>query len=942
MIYKFKAFFLSLTIVSMMMFSVYGTTIVYADDGTSTGSTETNVHATSTEESAATSDSVDETAQPEESVTPEATAQPEDQVVVTEETPQPEEAVSTETTTAPTEEVVVTEASPEPTLEQLPENTTVTVINSDGETQPLASQESADAITSATDPMWCPVGQTPGSVDCTPSFPSFTELLTFLQANQGNAAYQQAGTIYIEQGAYAGGESSIDFNNYAFTDFKNYDLKLQGGWNPSDNSTTSTSQFNAPIIVGSSLNPWVGSLTFNGLVISGVTNQAGLTAYSEGDITVSNVEVTNSQAGTELTAGGNVNVENSKFNNNKKGGAVLTGADVAVANSSFNNNSSGSKNSLTGFGLQVVSTGAVSLASVEANNNQLFGANVQAVENVNISNGFFNCNKVTTYHPCLGLGTGAVAGGYGLKVFTTGNIALNQVEAVDNYLYGASLEGANVNISTGLFSNNGSGADNNPVGYGLKIVSSKSVNLNSITSNKNQLYGADIQASGQVSILTGFFSGQQAYTFNPCTGDANYYGYGLKVVSLSDITIDGVTANSNNLWGASLDGLNVNIYNSKFNNNVTQSVVFIDDTGLLVNSLGSVYLFNVEAKENRLIGANITAVGNVSINSSTFSSNKGMTCTNAWCYHITYTGYGLKVVTSDSIFLGDVTANDNNLFGANLTGSSVTIFDSTFNNNGSGDSKDPTGKGLEVVSTGDVTLMNVNASYNELFGANIQSGGNVTVAASIFNGNKSYTYSCKGSTGQGYGIKVVTPGSINLVPGGANGSGNTASDNGAEGAILDGNNVTVVNSSFTGNGATGLTITANIAVLSNVTASNNGVDGAKVCANVVSATNNTFENNNRYGLNVGAPQIVENNNTYLGNGTAGLFANPTCIINSGNSNGNGNSNVNTDPIHTDPIHTDSSNGHGNDLHGHQFGNSYHGGSSDKSCHSVSSVKHSKR
>ena len=203
--------------------------------------------------------------------------------------------------------------------------------------------------------------------------------------------------------------------------------------------------------------------------------------------------------------------------------------------------------------------------------------------------------------------------------------------------------------------------------------------------------------------------------------------------------------------------------------------------------------------------------------------------------------------------------------------------------------KDPTGKGLEVVSTGDVMLSNVSASNNELFGANIQTDdGTVTINNSVFSGNASYTSgTCGSNASQGYGLKVVTLGNINLVPG-ANGVGVTASDNGAEGAILEGNNVVVVNSSFMENGATGLTITSTIATLSNVTASNNGIDGAKVCADVVSAIGNTFENNNRYGLNVGSPQFADIGNTYTGNGTAGLFSNPTCVVDNGNNNNNNN------------------------------------------------------
>ena len=63
--------------------------------------------------------------------------------------------------------------------------------------------------------------------------------------------------------------------------------------------------------------------------------------------------------------------------------------------------------------------------------------------------------------------------GVWIHVFTSGgSIEINKVEANDNYLYGANLEGAGVDISPSVSSsNNGSGIDNKPVGYGLKVVS---------------------------------------------------------------------------------------------------------------------------------------------------------------------------------------------------------------------------------------------------------------------------------------------------------------------------------------------------------------------------------------------------------------------------------------------------------------------------------------
>jgi len=1160
---SFKSFFLSLTVTAMLFYSVVGTTTVYADDGTGTEPTGTETPAPPPEEEQPT-DTGTETDQPVDETADEEADQPVDEAAV-EETDQPVDEAAVEETDQPVvDEAAVVEADQpveevtvETILEQLPEDTTLTVLDSEGEALPLASQETADAIESAYDPIWCPAGQdpTPGENGCTESYSSFDELLTFLQANEGDSAYQTAGTIYIQQDAYLGGESEIDFNDYNFTSLNNYDLTLQGGWDTTWVSTDetpfpdyTTTTFNVPIIIGSSSNPWVGSLTINNISISGVSNQTGLTLYSDSFIELNKVEVTNSRSGANLDAGGNVTVNDSKFNENKKGGATirsggdyvsinysefnnngsnktdgyglkiessgevalrsmsaslneifganvtaggpvyidqsvfsgnvsysyncgsktakggyglkvvsqgnitvnygtvagngieandnyefgaylegvnvsvgystfnnngyglkvishategtsdavslqyvtandnklfganisaelgvrisnsffdgnksytysckgnsysgyglqvttngsialasvsasennlfgahLEGANIGIGDSLFNYNGSGTSKSITGSGLEIISTDSVSLSSVEANYNQKFGANILAVNSVSIANGKFNGNTVYS--------KGSIAGGgYGLNVVTTGTISLSTVKANDNYLYGANLDGFTILLDDGYFENNGSGDESNAVGYGLKVVSDETVSISNIHANENQLFGTDVQAGGYVTITNGYFSGHQAYTFNPCTGATDYYGYGLTVVSTGgDIALENVTANVNNLWGASLDGLNINVSNSKFNNNVTQSVVFIDDTGLLINSRGSlVSLFNVEAKENRLIGADIKATGVVFINDSDFSDNQGVTCSDGSCNDATYHGYGLKVVTLGSIFVGNVTANNNNLFGAHFEGASVSITNSTFDYNGSDDSKNPTGKGLEVISTGGTSLTNVSASYNELFGADIQDDGNVTITASLFNGNKYYTYSCKGSSqGGGYGLKVVAQGDI-LLTSDENGVGNTANDNGAEGAILENDaTITVIDSTFNNNGTTGLTITGNIVVLTNVTALDNGVDGAKICANDVTVTGSTFNDNGRYGLNVGAPVFSESGNTYLTNGSTGLFYNPSCATNTGGGNNNGGHGFPKPKGNWNHYTPKSGSG---SVHG----SSYHGGSCNKSAHS---------
>ncbi|MDL1910041.1 hypothetical protein FBQ81_05005, partial [Chloroflexi bacterium CFX6] len=384
----------------------------------------------------------------------------------------------------------------------MPENTTVTVLNAEGEALPLVSQESADAIASAYDPIWCPAGQvpTPGENGCTQSFSSFDELLTFLQANEGDAAYQQNGTIYIQQGAYMGGETSIDFNDYAFTQFNTYDLTLQGGWDTTydpdvDGAPTFTTgtQFNVPIIIGSSTNLWAGSLTINDISISGVSSQAGLTLYTQGNIELNDVSVTDSQSGAYLDAGGFVAIEDSNFSANKEGGAdIIANGHVNILDSNFDNN--GSKRT-DGYGVRIQSGDEVNLSNMSASFNEIFGANVTAEGPVYIDASLFNSNLSIQY--------GTITDGYGLSVVSQGDITVDQgavpdegIEANGNYFFGAYLAGVNVYVAQSAFNDNGSGNVENPIGRGLEVVSTGTVTLISLEANNNQLFGANVEVKG--------------------------------------------------------------------------------------------------------------------------------------------------------------------------------------------------------------------------------------------------------------------------------------------------------------------------------------------------------------------------------------------------------------------------------------------------------------
>jgi hypothetical protein len=561
---KVRAFLLSLTILAVLFFSAVGTTVAYADGGPTP----------------------DEPPPPTEEVTP----------PVQEETPAKKKKKKT---------------PQPPLLNTIPDNTVVTIINPRGRPVPLASVEAAEAI-EGSDPIWCPEGQapTPGANGCTQSFNSFTSLLTFLA---GNLTYSGAGTIFVQQGAYPSGESTINFNNFNLSNISSSNLTITGGWNTATGQVNSTSTLNnVSIIIGSSGNPWGGALTLNNLTITNPA-QTGINLNAQGNINLNNISVTNSTngAGAELTSGANVTIQNSLFERNKTAGAIIRAVGgVAVGNSSFNNPA--------------------------------------------------NARRQIT---------------------------------------------------------------------GLDIISGGDVTLFQVLANGNRQAGATINATGRVSIAQSEFSGTKSMM------GTEFLGYGLTVVSQNAIDLDTVTANDNFLWGAMLTAAgNVNIANSIFNANTTESPGFIDDTGLIVDSGGSVSIFNSHADDNRLIGATIKAVGDVTISNSTFSSNNGIIVDAAG--NPTFYGYGLNVVTQGNISLNGVTASGNTLFGAHLqAGQDVTVANSDFSNNTTGSTSAVLGRGLEIVAGGNVFLDNVTLNNNQTFGANIQAGADVFLNAVTASGN---------------------------------------------------------------------------------------------------------------------------------------------------------------------------------------------------------------
>jgi hypothetical protein len=707
---------LSLAIIMVLIFSAVRPKPAYADDNTppavpTAQATEASQPAdgtdgTSTEE-ATSPPPTEEGAPLAGGATP---TEPAQDPAATEETP-PVAVESTPTEPAPTEETAPaavestpTEAVQDPAatevpataeaaqgpatqtapvadiLSAVPENTDVTVLDANGEAQPLATQEAADAIATS-DPIWCPGSQapTPGQNNCTQSFSSFDALLTFLS---GNSAVQGPGTIYVQQGAYQGNDPNraVDLNSpaYDLSNINKSDLTVTGGWNPATNTvdtTTPTTFSGYSILIGSSTNPWGGTLTINNISITfpGVPDlndsTNGLTLYATGDVNLSNVNVTAAPGiGAEVHAGRDANIRNSNFQQNVRDGALVrAGRDANVANSSFVNPFL-DRDRWQAVGLDIQSGASTSLFGVIANMNREAGVNIIAGEPVSIDSSVFSSNMYRWTENGQDM-----FGGYGLQVTTTGatsDIALSNITANNNFLWGAKLNaGGNIAIADSTFNANSTDQPGFIDDTGLFITGGQDVALDNVTANENRLYGAQIDVNGTVSVNNSNFNNNVGVT--TINGVTNYYGTGLQVNTLSDIFINNTNANGNSLFGGQLNGGGgVSITGGSFSNTSTTVANALLGKGLEIVSGGDTSLLNVVLNGNQTVGADIQAQGNAYLDTLTVTNN----------------GTDGVVVQAACVYLNGGQYSGNGQYGLNLGSSALDILGpAVFSGNVSGD-----------------------------------------------------------------------------------------------------------------------------------------------------------------------------------------------------------------------------------------------------------------
>lgn len=381
-------------------------------------------------------------------------------------------------------------------LDQLPENSTLIVLDENGNVEPLVTEEAANAIITG-DPMWCPDGATPNSDpngDCTISHSSFDNLIADLTTNSN--IYYGSGTIYISYDytvASSGGDTGDIIFDYGSVSLTN--LTLQGGWDFSNDTV-------------------IGSTTINGANGLGFWDWGGY--GTPGNLTLRDI---NLNGGTGLYIGGssdsptaNILLENVNVSNTDFGAVVLTLGNIQIVDSTFNDN--------IREGLRAESAGDITLSDIQVSNNSsgAYLDNTHGVGDINVTGtNTFNNN------------TDGVGNGYGLIGYSSGEINLNNITASNNAQFGAFLES---NSGSGNIVFTGNNSYNNNGWGGINAVSGGDILLENVTATNNNGSGLGLGTNtGDITITCGLINGN--------------IGDGIGADLTGTLTLNGVTFSGN-------------------------------------------------------------------------------------------------------------------------------------------------------------------------------------------------------------------------------------------------------------------------------------------------------------------------------------------------------------------------------------------------------------
>ncbi len=413
------------------------------------------------------------------------------------------------------------------------------------------------------DPIWCPASVVPmgGVGGCSPSFSTFSQLISWLRKNDPN----QAGVIWLEKTYDSAWESGTGFtlDGASFAHLDNHALTIQGGWNGS--GTTSVDGSDPSVFSGDFLGivHWNADVTVNDILVDS-PGETGLHVNTLGEIHMANVD---SQYSTGATA--------------HAFGAVLSNYsttaswDVTITNSNFTGNGDA--------GLNVVSSGTITLQNITANGNGFTSVGGE---------GGATLDNRPAVKPrdviLLGINTFNDNHTHGLMIFSDGAIEVHDVTA----------NGHLSTAGTGLYLDNPSASDPRPVSVigtghvfddntlaGLTLNSHGPIYVENLSAVGNDRWGVVLNNAGGSGNIV--MDGSNTFFDNSYRG-LSAFSNGL--IDLSEVSVDFNGADGVVLWTPGTASITcAKIYNSgEYGINATglTGSLTLNDVTFFANVLG--------------------------------------------------------------------------------------------------------------------------------------------------------------------------------------------------------------------------------------------------------------------------------------------------------------------------------------------------------------------
>jgi hypothetical protein len=460
-----------------------------------------------------------------------------------------------------------------------------------------------------------------------------------------------------------------------------------------------------------------------------------------------------------------------------------------------------------------------------------------------------NWNNAVTINNILIRNATGGSGVQALEVSADGNITLNNVDLQNNATNGAYLNNSFASISKNIVVND-STFDGNSAGDGLAIQTNGTVTAKNLSANNNSGSGVYIDNTFTFTPKAVTFTGSNNFSFNGSDG--------LFIYSRGAITLSNVTA----------------IYNTNGSGVVADNCLWDNSDP---DHFWAWYCTTGASP------ASVTIKGAV----NNFSNN-------GWD--------GLRVLSSGTITLANITANDNGTDAARPGATALT----------DDDAPDAYGKGAFLYNYGAWTQKAITLTGTNTFNGNASTGlyveaygkvsvNNLTASDNSCDILKEESYFCDGAYLDGYGVTQTGYGIFNdnydeglyvSSFGAVSLSSLSAEGNGWSGVAVDSygsaSAVTLLGThTFLNNGADGLFIfTEGAVTLGNITANDNLGGGVYIGNDTKCVWDDNLNECNF--VPVGKPVTLSGINTFNGNADYGLAIYSSGVITTNNITANGN------------------------------------------------------